>query len=145
MDKGGNQDTLRFPPFHEEILQHARWDATEVYGRIRVVISEGFARQRRSPPFERVRDLIVFSFQHAPLRKYAAVSEELLPTILTRTAQQSWSSRALHGQTLACGSKVLALLLNTCLVRTLESRMTTLIPTLQHATIFMAQLTMIAL
>lgn len=73
MDKNGNQDSLRFPPFHEEILQHARWDATEVYGRIRVVVAEGFTRPHRSPPFERVRDLVVFSFQHAPLRKYVPI------------------------------------------------------------------------
>ncbi|KAL1958853.1 hypothetical protein VTO42DRAFT_3690 [Malbranchea cinnamomea] len=67
LDKNGNQDALRFPPFHEELLLHTRWDATEVYGRIRVIIAEGFTRPRRSPPFERVRDLVVFSFQHAPL------------------------------------------------------------------------------
>ncbi|EAW20963.1 uncharacterized protein NFIA_114960 [Aspergillus fischeri NRRL 181] len=36
---------------------------------IRVVIAEGFARPNRNPPFERVKDIIAFSFQHAPLRK----------------------------------------------------------------------------
>ncbi|PKX90298.1 uncharacterized protein P174DRAFT_515425 [Aspergillus novofumigatus IBT 16806] len=34
---------------------------------IRVVIAEGFARPNRNPPFERVKDIIAFSFQHAPL------------------------------------------------------------------------------
>jgi hypothetical protein len=69
VDKNGNQDSLRFPPFHQEILQQSHWDAGELHGRVRVTISEGFSRPRRSPPFERVKDIIAFSFQHAPLRK----------------------------------------------------------------------------
>ena len=40
-------------------------------GRIRVVIAEGFARIRRTPPFERTRDVVAVSFQHAPLRKHS--------------------------------------------------------------------------
>ncbi|PLB49584.1 hypothetical protein P170DRAFT_510115 [Aspergillus steynii IBT 23096] len=67
VDKTGNQDTLRFPPFHQEILEQRYWDAGELYGRIRVVVSEGFARPHRTPPFERVKEVVAFSFQHAPL------------------------------------------------------------------------------
>ncbi|KAL1963225.1 hypothetical protein VTN77DRAFT_8550 [Rasamsonia byssochlamydoides] len=67
VDKNGNQDSLRFPPFHQEILQQSHWDAGELHGRIRVTISEGFSRPHRSPPFERFKDIISFSFQHAPL------------------------------------------------------------------------------
>ncbi|OJJ48089.1 hypothetical protein ASPZODRAFT_14243 [Penicilliopsis zonata CBS 506.65] len=67
VDKSGNQDHLRFPPFHQEILEQRHWDAGELHGRIRIVIAEGFARPHRSPPFERVKDIISFSFQHAPL------------------------------------------------------------------------------
>ncbi|OAL70931.1 hypothetical protein A7D00_4593 [Trichophyton violaceum] len=67
LDRNGNQDSLRFPMFHEELLHQAHWDAGDMYGRIRVVISEGFTRPLRNPPFERVRDLIAFSYQHAPL------------------------------------------------------------------------------
>ncbi|KAI9043519.1 uncharacterized protein KD926_003289 [Aspergillus affinis] len=67
VDKSGNQDTLRFPPFHHEILEQRYWDAGELYGRIRVVVSEGFARPHRTPPFERVKEVVAFSFQHAPL------------------------------------------------------------------------------
>ncbi|KAK2740474.1 hypothetical protein FQN57_006101 [Myotisia sp. PD_48] len=67
LDRNGNQDSLRFPPFHEELLHQSHWDAGDMYGRIRVVIAEGFARPNRNPPFERVRDLIKFSYQHAPL------------------------------------------------------------------------------
>ena len=69
IDKYGNQDNLRFPRFHREMIDQAHWDATDVHGRIRVVISEGFSRPYHSPPFERVKDIIVFSFQHAPLRE----------------------------------------------------------------------------
>jgi hypothetical protein len=36
-------------------------------GRIKVVIAEGFSRPNRTPPFERFRHVIAFSFQHAPL------------------------------------------------------------------------------
>jgi hypothetical protein len=70
VDKTGHQDSLRFPLFHAEILDQNHWDAAETYGRIRVVISEGFSRPHRSPPFERVKDIIILSFQHAPLGVY---------------------------------------------------------------------------
>lgn len=67
LDKDGNPDVLHFPPFHQEILQQSHWDAGEMLGRVRVVVAEGFARLRRIPPFERVKDIVAFSFQHAPL------------------------------------------------------------------------------
>ncbi|CAG8074139.1 unnamed protein product [Penicillium salamii] len=66
-DREGNQDNLRFPPFHREILQQRAWDAADFYGRIKVVLAEGVSRPNRTPPFERYRDFLVFSFQHAPL------------------------------------------------------------------------------
>lgn len=69
VDKNGDQDYLRFPPFHQDILEQRHWEAGDLHGRIRVVIAEGFARPNRNPPFERVKDIIAFSFQHAPLRK----------------------------------------------------------------------------
>ncbi|KAB8228120.1 hypothetical protein ETB97_009948 [Aspergillus alliaceus] len=76
IDKSGNQDSLRFPPFHQEILEQQHWDAGELYGRIRVVISEGFARPHRNPPFERVKEVIAFAFQHAPLQvlEYSSIA-----------------------------------------------------------------------
>ncbi|KAK2754713.1 hypothetical protein FQN54_006846 [Arachnomyces sp. PD_36] len=67
IDKNGNQDNLRFPQFHQEILQQSHWDASDMNGRIKIVIAEGFSRPHRSPPFERVADIVAFSFQHAPL------------------------------------------------------------------------------
>ncbi|KAF7622552.1 hypothetical protein F9C07_2246934 [Aspergillus flavus] len=76
IDKSGNQDNLRFPPFHQEILEQQHWDAGELYGRIRVVISEGFARPHRNPPFERVKEVVAFAFQHAPLQvlEYSSIA-----------------------------------------------------------------------
>ncbi|RMD44773.1 hypothetical protein DV735_g369, partial [Chaetothyriales sp. CBS 134920] len=55
---------LQFPLFHPELLQQASWDAAEHQGRIRVTIAEGVVR---GTAFERLRDVIAFSFQHAPL------------------------------------------------------------------------------
>ncbi|OOQ87535.1 hypothetical protein PEBR_15449 [Penicillium brasilianum] len=66
VDREGNQDYLRFPPFHGQILEQRHWNASDELGRIRIVLAEGFSRPNRSPPFERVKDVIVFSFQHAP-------------------------------------------------------------------------------
>ncbi|KAL2864896.1 uncharacterized protein BJX67DRAFT_373538 [Aspergillus lucknowensis] len=76
IDKGGNRDTLRFPPFHPEILEQRHWDAGDLHGRIRVVIAEGFARPHRTPPFERVKEVIAFAFQHAPLNvlEYSSIA-----------------------------------------------------------------------
>ncbi|KAJ5979941.1 hypothetical protein N7481_007239 [Penicillium waksmanii] len=67
MDRDGNQDVLRFPQFHSDILEQRHWDAGDSYGRIKIVLTEGFSRPHRSPPFERVKDVVALSFQHAPL------------------------------------------------------------------------------
>ncbi|OAT08021.1 hypothetical protein BDBG_04018 [Blastomyces gilchristii SLH14081] len=67
VDKNGDQDCLHFPAFHEEMLQQSHWEAGEEFGRIKIVVAEGFSRPNRNPPFERVRNLVFFSFQHAPL------------------------------------------------------------------------------
>lgn len=82
IDKNGNQDHLRFPPFHQEILEQRHWDAGELHGRIRIVIAEGFSRPHRSPPFERVKDIVAFSFQHAPLRKLPRRPNPILKDIV---------------------------------------------------------------
>ncbi|KAJ5389234.1 uncharacterized protein N7496_000302 [Penicillium cataractarum] len=66
IDREGNQDSLRFPPFHGEILEQRHWNASDELGRIKIVLAEGFSRPNRSPPFERVKDVMFFSFQHAP-------------------------------------------------------------------------------
>ncbi|KAL4801915.1 hypothetical protein BDV18DRAFT_164426 [Aspergillus unguis] len=76
VDKSGNQDQLRFPAFHQEILEQRHWDAGDLHGRIRVVIAEGFSRPHRNPPFERVKEIIAFAFQHAPLNvlEYSSIA-----------------------------------------------------------------------
>ncbi|KAF7504005.1 hypothetical protein GJ744_002933 [Endocarpon pusillum] len=73
MDREGYQEPLRFPPFHQEILHASSWDAGQLLGRIRVVITEGFSRETDSPhnnlkhSFVRIKDVLAFSFQHAPM------------------------------------------------------------------------------
>jgi len=72
IDKTGGPTTdfskqLQFPPFHNEILQQSHWDARDGLGRIRIVIAEGLARGAgHNRGFERLRDIVAFSFQHAP-------------------------------------------------------------------------------
>lgn len=50
-------------------MHQSHWDAGELLGRIRVVIAEGFSRDigAQGNFFDRVKDDVVFSFQHAPL------------------------------------------------------------------------------
>ncbi|KAH8602778.1 hypothetical protein B0O99DRAFT_587853 [Bisporella sp. PMI_857] len=67
LDKYGNNEKLQFPAFHKEILSQSYWSAADDMGRIKIVISEGF--QGSEPPitFARVKNIVSFSFQHAPL------------------------------------------------------------------------------
>ncbi|EXJ64638.1 hypothetical protein A1O7_00975 [Cladophialophora yegresii CBS 114405] len=66
-----NGQYLRFPKFHREILQQPDWEPGELIGRIKVVIAEGVLRENTPPApsaarFDRLRDVVAFSFQHAP-------------------------------------------------------------------------------
>lgn len=71
MDKTGNQECLRFPPFHQQMLVQEWWSPGEDMGRVKLVISEGIAPgQGSSSGFRRVKNLVTFSFQHAPLGEY---------------------------------------------------------------------------
>ncbi|KYK56095.1 NADH dehydrogenase -like protein [Drechmeria coniospora] len=65
--KNGDLGFLRFPTFRHELLQQRKWNAGDDLGRIKVVLSEGFPRDSLSMPFERVKNIVAFSFQHAPL------------------------------------------------------------------------------
>lgn len=75
VDREGFQEPLLFPPFHQEILQASSWDAGQLLGRVRIVVTEGFSRETNPPhnnlkhSFVRIRDILAFSFQHAPTRK----------------------------------------------------------------------------
>ena len=66
-DKTGNRDSLRFPKFRPEILSQSWWSAGEVIGRIKVTISEGYLRAPGVLPFMPLKNIVTFSFQHAPL------------------------------------------------------------------------------
>ncbi|KAI0385966.1 hypothetical protein F5Y04DRAFT_245145 [Hypomontagnella monticulosa] len=65
--KNGDLETLRFPPFRNEVLRQSYWSPADEVGRIRIVISEGFPRDSLTVPIERVKNIVAFSFQHAPL------------------------------------------------------------------------------
>lgn len=69
-DESGHQECLRFPPFRQEMLLNTWWSAGEDIGRVKVVITEGLARSQGPPmAFRRTKNVVSFSFQHAPLGK----------------------------------------------------------------------------
>ncbi|KAG5916273.1 hypothetical protein E4U61_003824 [Claviceps capensis] len=59
-------EPLVFPSFKEEILRQDWWVPADDLGRIKVVLSEGFLRDSMTNPFERIKNIVAFSFQHAP-------------------------------------------------------------------------------
>lgn len=67
--KNGELELLRFPPFRSELLQQSYWNPADELGRIKIVVSECFPRDSVTVPTERVKNIVAFSFQHAPLGK----------------------------------------------------------------------------
>ncbi|KAI1372685.1 hypothetical protein F4677DRAFT_431824 [Hypoxylon crocopeplum] len=65
--KNGDLETLRFPSFRSEVLRQSYWNPADDTGRIKIIISEGFPRDSLTVPIERVKNIVAFSFQHAPL------------------------------------------------------------------------------
>ncbi|KUI60948.1 hypothetical protein VP1G_08136 [Cytospora mali] len=65
--KQGELEQLKFPSFRRELLYQNHWNPGDDLGRIKIVISEGFPRDSPSNPFERVKNVVAFAFQHAPL------------------------------------------------------------------------------
>ncbi|KAI1858465.1 uncharacterized protein JN550_012598 [Neoarthrinium moseri] len=65
--KGGELQQLKFPSFRSELLRQSYWSPADELGRIKIVISEGFPRDSLTVPMERVKNVVAFSFQHAPL------------------------------------------------------------------------------
>ncbi|KAI0008832.1 hypothetical protein F4779DRAFT_585435 [Xylariaceae sp. FL0662B] len=65
--KNGDLEVLRFPQFRSEVLRQSYWSPADEIGRIKIVISEGFPRDSLTVPIERVKNVVAFSFQHAPL------------------------------------------------------------------------------
>ncbi|KAL9625428.1 MAG: hypothetical protein Q9160_000491 [Pyrenula sp. 1 TL-2023] len=76
LDKEGQLTPLKFPAFHQEILHQSHWDAGELLGRIRIVIAEGIYSSKKTNHFEHVKDVLAFSFQHAPLHilEYSSIA-----------------------------------------------------------------------
>ena len=67
VDKKGKPNQLRFPPFHTEMLDQTWVNPTQDLGRIKVIIAEGI-RPSPASGFEKIRNVVIFSFQHVPLR-----------------------------------------------------------------------------
>ncbi|KAK7717265.1 hypothetical protein SLS64_002755 [Diaporthe eres] len=67
MTKQGELEQLKFPSFRRELLFQNHWSPSDDLGRIKVLISEGFPRDSPSNPIERVKNVVTFAFQHAPL------------------------------------------------------------------------------
>ncbi|KAK5991775.1 hypothetical protein PT974_07809 [Cladobotryum mycophilum] len=72
--KNGDLELLKFPGFRKELLQQNYWSPADDLGRIKIVISEAFPRDSLSMPVERVKNIVTFSFQHAPLEILEASS-----------------------------------------------------------------------
>ena len=86
-DKDGNHDQLRFPPFHTEVLTQTWANPAQNIGRIKIVIAEGINHGPGVSAFERTKNLVSFSFQHAPLREVE--SKNFKPLVLI-SMQISW-------------------------------------------------------
>ncbi|ROV89381.1 hypothetical protein VSDG_08639 [Cytospora chrysosperma] len=67
LTKQGELEHLKFPSFRRELLYQNHWNPNDDVGRIKVIISEGFPRDSPSNPIERVKNVVAFAFQHAPL------------------------------------------------------------------------------
>ncbi|KAI2626352.1 hypothetical protein GGS21DRAFT_270265 [Xylaria nigripes] len=65
--KNGDLEVLKFPQFRSELLRQSYWSPADELGRIKIIISEGFPRDSLTVPIERVKNVVAFSFQHAPL------------------------------------------------------------------------------
>lgn len=65
--KSGELAPLRFPPFRNEVLHQSYWNPADDFGRIKVILSEAFPRDSLSVPVQRVKNIVAFSYQHAPL------------------------------------------------------------------------------
>lgn len=103
LDKDGNNKPLPFPLFHSEILTQDWWSPEQDLGRIKVVISEGFARGIHDLPFERIKNVVVFSFQHAPQGKSIDPSFVCQLVLIESVGQTFWKALVLLGRIRRCG------------------------------------------
>lgn len=70
-EDANKQEKLGFPTFHAEMLTQIWTDAAQSKGTIRIVIGEGIRQGQGTAAFSRLRNVVTFSFQHAPLREQA--------------------------------------------------------------------------
>lgn len=84
MTKTGSKDVLRWPAFQTEQLARTYWSAGENMGRIKVTIAEGYAKDGEHSRFVRTRNVVTFSFQHAPLSTYQNPGERSIGLIRYR-------------------------------------------------------------
>ena len=89
-DKDGNHDQLRFPPFHTEVLTQTWASPAQDMGRIKIVITEGINHGPGVSAFERTKNLVSFSFQHAPLREVEFKHFKLLMLTFCRYTGELW-------------------------------------------------------
>ncbi len=87
---------LRFPPFHRELLAQSSWSAGDDLGRIKVVISEGLRRASLPGVFDRVKNVVAFSFQHAPLGECFRCPVEVCRRWLTTAVISRSPRRIIH-------------------------------------------------
>ena len=81
-------EPLKFPCFRQELLQQNWWLPADELGRIKIVLSEGFPRNSVTTPFERIKNIVAFSFQHAPLGKTPLLTLPETSSRLTRWRQK---------------------------------------------------------
>ncbi|TLS21117.1 uncharacterized protein PpBr36_10484 [Pyricularia pennisetigena] len=106
--KSGELEPFRFPPFRRELLYHDHWHPSDDIGRIKIVISEGFPRDSLTNPIERVKNVVAFSFQHAPLGKISSYLDQSRRKIWAhekRSIKISWKPIGLPGQIPLCGKE----------------------------------------
>jgi hypothetical protein len=95
-------DSLKFPAFHRELLAQNYWNAGDELGRIKVVISEGLCHDTATGPFERFKNIVAFSFQHAPIGMDALDVPQLLRLSKSRLCPSTdYSSEVLEASSLA--------------------------------------------
>lgn len=84
LNKNGELEPLRFPHFRRELLYQNHWNPGDNIGRVKIIISEGFPRDSLSVPIERVKNIVAFSFQHAPLGERGPTRYLLANKLLNR-------------------------------------------------------------
>ncbi|KAL6713940.1 hypothetical protein ACLMJK_008434 [Lecanora helva] len=68
VDKNKKHEQICFPPFHQELLTQVWTNPAQGLGTVRIVIAEGVNQgSAGNAVFAKLRNIVAFSFQHAPL------------------------------------------------------------------------------